>query len=478
MALTKCKKAFSEQGDRYEETKTLTEALEDLQAAQAAQADALAEVAQVVNANEETPLTGDDLTAFVEGFTAANATTELAAAETAVGTAQAAALNAESALVTARNVIEVDAATVTGTYLDGVRQTDANLTTALNAVRADIAATAGTGTDVSALLNDRTAAVAALNSHIGTNGSNTQLLTNLRTAITNYLNSNEGDADLALNVTPDTVGDLLALINVALATDAGNDNTVQADTLVDSFTALGVSVYEVTAPATALETAIQNAIDAVDARDGLEEDVVDAEAALGGETLGADLLAIEQLIEDREGLVSDLAEAQADLSEAQAYFAELAAAVAAHDTAAEVTAAATDALEALGIENLVELGDVSTAGTAGAADLYLFSATNTDTNDTDAIALLNFEANDVLFVGTGFTRVDLAADADLENQRLGDASALEVFFQQDGTNAIITIETQAFGGSAENLADVTTITLTGVNVADLVYADGFISVAA
>jgi hypothetical protein len=132
---------------------------------------------------------------------------------------------------------------------------------------------------------------------------------------------------------------------------------------------------------------------------------------------------------------------------------------------------AQDALEELGVENLVELGATSTAGTAGEADLYLFSA-----ETTEDISLLNFENDDQLFLGEGFARVDLETDVDLSTDREGDSSALEVFFQQDGTNAVITVETQAFGGNAENLDDATQITLTGVNIDDLQFENGYVSV--
>src|SRR5690606_5311974 len=55
------------------DTGTLTEALENLQAAQAAEKEALAEIAKAVNAAADEPVEGEALKAFVEGYTATQA---------------------------------------------------------------------------------------------------------------------------------------------------------------------------------------------------------------------------------------------------------------------------------------------------------------------------------------------------------------------------------------------------------------------
>lgn len=438
----------------------------------------MADIARADNQNEavdsEATITAEAaLKTFVDSYTEAAAQAELTAAETAVGNAEAALLTAESALVTARNEIG-DASTVTnGDYLNGVRLTDANLTAALNEVKADIAATAGKTPDVSALLNARTQAEAELNTDIGKDGTNTEILRDLRSAIVAYA---EAGGDLAADVkggSADPVSGLLTAINTALQTDETNGNTNAADALVGGFynnTNSGAAEYTFTTT-TAEEKAISDAITVVTERDELIEGVAGAQTALEGETLGAALAEVEALIAQREAAQAAVVEAQETLTEAQAYFAELSALVNAYEAAGDDVTAAQDALEALGVENLVELGAASTAGTAGEADLYLFSAENTGN-----ISLLNFESDDQLFLGEGFARVDLETDADLLTERLGSSSELEVFFQQDGTNAIISVETQAFGGNATNPGDVTQITLTGVNIEDLQFENGYVSV--
>ena len=73
--------------------------------------------------------------------------------------------------------------------------------------------------------------------------------------------------------------------------------------------------------------------------------------------------------------------------------------------------------------------------------------------------------DDVLFVGSGFTLNKGALST-------GNDSAMEVFFTQNGNNAVITIESKAYGSDS---GDVHTVTLTGVSIADLTFEDGIIT---
>lgn len=454
----------------------LTEALTKLASAETDVAASLAAAAETVNAGEDTPLEGDDLDNFVDAYTGTDAEAELTTAETAVGTAEAKVLTAESTLVTERNKIGDGSTASNGDYLDGERLTDANLTAALNEVKADIAATAGESTDVSALLNARTQAQANLDTDIGKDGTNTEVLQDLRSAIVAYA---EAGGNLSADVkggSTDPVSGLLASINTALENDETNGNTNAADGLVGNFYNTNTDAAEYTfGTATAEEKAVSDAITVITERDELVEAVTTAEDNLTGSSapaLGQDLGAIETLIEAREEDKADITEAQSELSEAQAYFSELTDLVDSYETAGKDVTDAQQALEDLGVENLVELDTTSNAGAAGEADLYLFNS-----EDTGDISLLNFEADDQLFVGEGFTRTDLAADADLASENLGDAGAMEVFFQQDGTNTVVSIEGEAFGGSATNTDDLTQITLTGVNAEDVSFQDGYIAIA-
>lgn len=146
------------------------------------------------------------------------------------------------------------------------------------------------------------------------------------------------------------------------------------------------------------------------------------------------------------------------------------------DSATALEKAVDDAMTALedaGYE--VQLVDGGVAGTLQ-DDVFLFQA---DTAAEDlVISAFNEEGSDVLYVGTGYTLNVLGADADLASQRLGDASALEIFVQQKGADTILYVEADAFAGNDLNLGEITTITLTGVNASELNLAGGFLSLVA
>src|SRR5690606_3913004 len=146
--------------------------------------------------------------------------------------------------------------------------------------------------------------------------------------------------------------------------------------------------------------------------------------------LGAELRSAEQAVETREDDIAAVAKAEEKLAEAQAELAEIKALVKAYEDSIDAREAIEEQLaEEFGIENLVSLADSNEAGTANEGDLYLFS------EDTESgIALTNFEADDMLYLGSGFARVDLEAGVDITDARVGSADTLEVFFQQDGAN--------------------------------------------
>lgn len=76
---------------------------------------------------------------------------------------------------------------------------------------------------------------------------------------------------------------------------------------------------------------------------------------------------------------------------------------------------------------------------------------------------------DALFIGSEYTfNADIKAGSD---------SALEVFFTQNGSNTVVSIETKAFGSNTTNMVDVDEIELTGVNADDLAFTDGYVVIA-
>ncbi|SEO12317.1 DUF4214 domain-containing protein [Vreelandella aquamarina] len=128
---------------------------------------------------------------------------------------------------------------------------------------------------------------------------------------------------------------------------------------------------------------------------------------------------------------------------------------------------AADAIEELGYE----LAEV-TNGAAGtdADDLFVYADAELD------ISGFGLEGNDLLFIGEGFSEVRVETGDDAVSDRLGASSELEIFFQQEGNNALIFVEEEAFGGNATNPNDLVKITLAGVNIEDLQFENGYVSV--
>jgi len=150
--------------------------------------------------------------------------------------------------------------------------------------------------------------------------------------------------------------------------------------------------------------------------------------------------------------IDDLSEAQADLATAQAAADQLKSLDAA-------VKAATDEFAANDYVAPMMLG-ISAFGTT-ASDIFVA----TDVNST--IANFGRSGDDVLFVGSGYTLNEGALTT-------GNNAALEVFFTQRGANTVVTIESKAYGSESMG-GDIHTVTLTGVNAADLNFENGIIS---
>ncbi|WNL40134.1 hypothetical protein RN346_06105 [Halomonas sp. PAMB 3232] len=105
-------------------------------------------------------------------------------------------------------------------------------------------------------------------------------------------------------------------------------------------------------------------------------------------------------------------------------------------------------------------------------DLYVFVDDAGTQNDID-----NFgdEGTDYIFFGEGYTAVALTEGQTI-NDRVGSASQLEIFWQQDGNNLVLYVEANEASGTDLNGGDITEITLTGVNVQDVDFSNGFLSV--
>ena len=180
--------------------------------------------------------------------------------------------------------------------------------------------------------------------------------------------------------------------------------------------------------------------------------VVDTDAT-GANTAGALSAAKIKLADDQKTV--DTLQKAIDLSKAVAVLdAKNDTLIAAHDKAiADV--------KALDV-NLVDDAPIQ-VGTA-ADDLFVVAGHNAE--------IQNFALNgaDKLFIGTNYA----AGTGDFLKHE-GNANALEVFFVQNGSDTEVVIENKAFASNATSPTDITTITLTGVKVADVHFANGFVS---
>ena len=145
-------------------------------------------------------------------------------------------------------------------------------------------------------------------------------------------------------------------------------------------------------------------------------------------------------------------------------------------SAAAATQAAVDDNAAVVAVDVVAAGNV-TAGT-GNSDVFHFVNKVDAANDVT----VTFNAKDSLFLGEGYT-LNSAATVDATTGFItgGDNNKLEVFFVQKGADVQAVIETSVTGSTTADLSaaaaadGAAVITLTGVTVAELTFANGVIS---
>jgi len=145
------------------------------------------------------------------------------------------------------------------------------------------------------------------------------------------------------------------------------------------------------------------------------------------------------------------------------------------ETAATGTQAAVNGNAA--IKAITATAGSTTAGTAN-SDVFHFVNKIDQANDVT----VTFNAKDTLFLGEGYS-LNSTATVDTTSGFLtgGDNNKLEVFFVQDGANVKAVVETSVTGsttavlGAAAATDGAAVITLTGVTVAELTFANGVIS---
>lgn len=188
----------------------------------------------------------------------------------------------------------------------------------------------------------------------------------------------------------------------------------------------------------ALKDAIQNFLDENTSK--LADNVAAADEAINGD-------------DGVQARIDALAEAVEYLTAAKALETELASLVEARD-AALADFEANDYLEPVML-------DANKFGTTG-SDIFVFDG------EVASISSFGRSGDDVLFVGSGYTLNEGKTTA-------GNNAVLEVFFNQKGNNAEIIIETEAYGSDLAAGAGVKVITLTGVNIEDLTFENGIIT---
>jgi len=109
----------------------------------------------------------------------------------------------------------------------------------------------------------------------------------------------------------------------------------------------------------------------------------------------------------------------------------------------------------------VTVGLSSNFGTSG-NDIFVANKELT----ASTITSFGLQGDDVLYVGSGYSLNTGKLDA-------GNNAVLEVFFTQQGSSTVVSIETKAFG--SDSGTDIHTITLTGVDATDLTFNNGIIS---
>lgn len=266
-----------------------------------------------------------------------------------------------------------------------------------------------------------------------------------------------------LDLDPETVATVQANLTTAFGTTgpvtpaaAGKPTADEIAAQLNGLKALAVAAREKASTATATDADRT----AATAAEGRVEDFRDAVVKYNGDnkTIAADrVTAAEDKVEGAQDAHEALEEAVADLSSAQALSTQL---KALNDA---VAASKKDFVDA----KFAEPKDISGLSNFGTAGNDIFVAKK----DIAAATVTSFglQGDDVLYIGSGYTLNKGALST-------GDNSALEVFFTQQGSSTVVTIEKVAFGSSTSAGADAKiTITLTGVDATDLTFENGIIS---
>jgi len=348
--------------------------------------------------------------------------------------------------------------------------TDAELATAVTEAKADIKAVEGQFTSTGAafdanaggqsytaaqLLARSENAEAALEADVEADGETLALAKDLNASIAAYLANSDTD--------PTSVTDLQA----AVGTYLGDPTATDAESLLlDAVKAAEDAIFTVgddkesNLEAGEAGDTLESLVKTLDERNDLFDADASAETALttalagesndDGVNLVTALDNAQTAVEDRAELRENLAEAEADLADLKSVQADV-------ETAEDNVEAAQDEL---GYDNVVAIEDAD-LDASGDSNFFTY-----DKQASDSVAIGSFQADDAIYVGSGYTLGD-AEDLD--------DSVLEVAFAQSGADTEVSIENFADATAANTV----TLTLTGVNSDDVNFnADtGVISIA-
>jgi len=212
--------------------------------------------------------------------------------------------------------------------------------------------------------------------------------------------------------------------------DTGSDGNADEIAAADSTTTSAIS-----SEVTSLESAVTSAKNAV---------------ATASTPLADEMVAASNEVEAFDKAVNEYLAAKATADDLQGYNDAI-------DTAVEN-------IEAL--DYVVDDNDVGSAEN----DVFIFSG------EDATITGFGAQGDDVLYIGEGYAKVDLESSVDIAASAQGDASTLEVFFQQQGNDTVISLEGEAFDGSAKTAFEGNTIILSGVDADSLQYENGAVSI--
>lgn len=183
-----------------------------------------------------------------------------------------------------------------------------------------------------------------------------------------------------------------------------------------------------------------------------------------GEVVYANADAVNTQLETLETAVSDFQDLTVRFENARDLETERAELVETRD-------AALDNIEELGFD----LQDIAAGALAAdeGNDVFLFADSAGPGNEV-TIAGFGEEGVDRIFFGPEYKLVQLAEGETIES-RVGSSSDLEIFWSQGDTGLELFVESAVTSGNATNVAEITTITLTGVNAEDISFTSGFLA---